>query len=154
MSFEHPEFVIDLSVAGTLTVANAPGGWVAPYPCEVTHVVARVGTAPGTGPVTVDLLKNGASVFTGVNSTKPTIAAGSTTSAVVQGARAIPASTTVLGAAGAQYSPGTNDIRPIVPDGGALISLAAGDRLSVGVTTIGTTPAGSDLFVTVGVMKK
>jgi len=155
VSNEHPEFTVNLSVAGVLAVANSPIHWVAPYPCEVSYVVGTVNTAPGTGPVTVDVLKNDVTIFSGAEAgRRPVIAVGTKTSPIVQGVRAIPASTNVIGLAGAQYSPGTNDLRPVVPDNGSLVSLAAGETLSIGVTTVGTTPAGSDLGVTLGIFRK
>jgi hypothetical protein len=109
-----------LESAGAQTVGANKDRWVAPYAGQVLNALAVVGTAPTGASLIVDVLLNGTSVF-GANA-KPTIAVSTTVSSNGQ--------TPVLDATvGTRFN--------------------TGDVLSLSVTQIGSTVAGSDLDVVV-----
>ena len=101
---------------GAQTVGANKDRWEAPFPGQAVTVAAVVGTAPTGAALIVDVLLNGTTIFAG---TKPTIAAGATSSGAVA----------------------------VDPSVGRFTS---GDVLSLSVTQVGSTVAGSDLDVTVG----
>ena len=155
MALQSTEFPLMFSIPGVLTVGEETLHYIAPYACEVNLVQAAVDTAPVGASLIIDVLKNDVGIFTGVNlGRNPIITTTKKVSQAVSAVRAVPASTTVLGLAGAQYSPGTNNIGPFTSDGTTLLSLAAGDTLSVGLTQIGSTTAGSDMTVSMVLIKK
>jgi hypothetical protein len=109
-----------LESAGAQTVGANKDRWVAPYAGQVLNALAVVGTAPTGASLIVDVLLNGTSVF-GANA-KPTIAVSTTVS--------------------------SNGQTPVL---NALVDTRfdVGDVLSLSVTQIGSTVAGSDLDVVV-----
>lgn len=138
MSIARSEFPVVLTVAGTVAVSTLPPV-VLPFPAQLIAVTAGVGTAPTGSALNLDVLQNGTSVFTGLNTTKPSIAAGAT-------------AVTVSAASG--VSAGQNVITPTVNDGGPIATFAKGDVLAVQVTQVGSTVAGANLGVTLHLAKK
>lgn len=66
---EHIEIAMS-DMATAITVGAAKGGWIAPYDFTLTEVfIGLVGAQSTVGVVTVNALKNGATIFT----TKPSI---------------------------------------------------------------------------------
>lgn len=66
--------------AGAQTVGANKDRWEAPFPGQAISVAAVAGTAPTGAALIVDVLLNGTTIFAG---TKPTIAAGATSSGAV-----------------------------------------------------------------------
>jgi hypothetical protein len=110
-----------LESAGALTVGANKDRYVAAFPGQIINAEAVVGTAPTGSTLIVDLLLNGTSVF-GANA-KPTIAAGATVS--------------------------SNAVTP-TQDSTVVTRFTTGDVISLSVTQVGSTVAGSDLDVVVG----
>lgn len=110
-----------LESAGALTVGANKDRWVAPFPGQILNALAVVGTAPTGATLIVDVLLNGTSVF-GANA-KPTIAISAFTS--------------------------SNGQTPVLD---ALVDTRfdTGDTVSLSITQVGSTVAGSDLDVVVG----
>jgi len=59
------EYVMELSVPGTQTVANDLEVMVVPFPGVIRGILARLDTAGVTGTQITDIKKNGTSIFSG-----------------------------------------------------------------------------------------
>jgi hypothetical protein len=109
-----------LESAGAQTVGANKDRWVAPFPGQILSTEVVAGTGPTGSGLIVDLLLNGTSVFG--TATKPTIAAGATVSPNA----AVP-----------------------TQDATVVTRFNTGDVISLSVTQVGSTVAGSDLDVVV-----
>lgn len=130
--------VIQHTVSGALTVAPGAVPFPVPFPCELVAVSLAVGTAPTGADVTVDVNKNGTTVFADQNK-RPKVAATKTTGGVTIDP-ALPAGTNYI------YSP--------YPAAQPLGLFAAGDVITVDVDTVGSGTAGSNLGVVLTLAKK
>jgi hypothetical protein len=105
--------------SGALTTTGVKDRWVAPLAGDILEVVATVGTQPTGSSLIFDIQKNGATIYT-TTANRPTIAPSTSTSTWANAS-------------------GDPDVR----------SFATGDVLSLTVTQIGSTVAGSDADVVV-----
>lgn len=110
-------------IAGALTVGANKDRWMAPFNGEIVGVNAVVGTAPTGAALIFDVLKNGTTIFS--TNPKPTVAISATTAPL-----AAPDPAVAGGAAAA----------------GRFVT---GDVLSLSITQVGSTVAGSDADVVV-----
>jgi hypothetical protein len=155
VSLNQSTFVVTIPVVGAVTAVTLPGRIILPFDAELVAVQGVLGTAPSAGTVTLDVLKNGSTVYAGANSAAAKAAFLQTvaTSNVSKATRTVAASAISLGAGGAQYTAGTNNIAPYTADGVPLASLAAGtDILTVAVS--GTVTSAADLTVILHLQRK
>ena len=138
MSDFNETIVIQHSVAGALTVAAGAVPIPVPIPCELVAVSLAVCTAPTGAAITVDVNKNGTTVFTDQNK-RPKVAISQTAGGVTIDP-ALPA--------------GTNYIYTPYPAAKPLGEFAAGDVVTVDVDTVGSGTAGSNLGVVLTLAKK
>jgi len=110
---------VKLEVVGALTVGAGKDRYAMPFPGEIINVDLAVGTAPTGAALNADILKNGVTVYSTVANV-PSIAIGAVTSSAAN--------------------------RVLRPD---VVGFAAGDVLSLSVTQVGSTVAGSDLDATI-----
>ena len=64
-----------LSSDGVLSAGTGKDRWQAPHSGEITNVVATVGVAPATTPITIDVNKNGTTIYT-TQANRPVVPAG------------------------------------------------------------------------------
>ena len=138
MSDFNETVIVQHNVSGTLTVAAGAVPYPVPFPCELVAVNLSVGTAPTGADITVDVNKNGTTVFTDQGK-RPKVVAGATTGSVANE----PA-----------LAPGTNHIYTPYPTANPLATFAAGDKITVDVDAIGSGTAGSNLGVVLTLAKK
>jgi hypothetical protein len=152
-SFDQSSLIIPITVAGGLTVAN--GASPIPLPCnaDLVAVYAYAATAPtGATQLALRINKNGTSVQT------LSFVAASNKAAVTI---AYPLSAGLTGIDDAQpnlTAPGTNTgfnyILGETPNPAVLGSFNAGDTVSLDVTAVGSTVAGSNLSVSLYFVKR
>lgn len=131
VTFQH-------SISGNLAVAAGAVSFPLPFPAELVSVHAKVGTAPATTDVLIDVNKNGTTVFTD-QAKRVKITAGTTAGS----AKAEPA-----------LAPGTNYIYTPYPTSNPLATYAEGDTVSVDVDQIGTGTVGANLGLVLTFVKK
>jgi len=106
-------------VVGGLTVGAGKDRYAVPFNGEVVNVDLAVGTAPTGAALNVDILKNGVTIYSTVANV-PSIAIAALSSSAAN--------------------------RVKTPD---VVGFAAGDVLTLSITQVGSTVAGSDLDATV-----
>jgi hypothetical protein len=146
-SFDQSAIVFPINVAGALTVANGTAHIPVPCNADLVAVYANANTAPTGASLNLRLNKNGASALT-LN-----IAAGANkASSTIQ----FPINSGSAGVDDSQpnYLSGLNYIYPEMPNATALASFVPGDTISLDVTQVGSTVAGSDLSVTLLLVKR
>ena len=73
------EYLATFNGAGTLTQGAGTGRFIFPFNATIMGVTAAVGTAPTGGPLTIDVNKNGTTIFT-TQGNRPSIGAGTNAS--------------------------------------------------------------------------
>jgi hypothetical protein len=131
-------FVITREISGNLAVAAGAISFAVPSGAELVSVHAKVGTAPASTDVLIDVNKNGTTIFTD-QAKRVKITAGTTTGSV----KNEPA-----------LAPGTNYIYTPYPTANPLATFAEGDTVSVDVDQIGTGTVGANLGVVLTFIKK
>jgi hypothetical protein len=145
-SFDQSSLIITVPVAGALTAANGALFYSLPCNADLVAIYANVGTAPtGTTLLALRVNKNTVSI-----QTLSFVASSKTASATI----AYPLSAGLAGIDDSQpnlTAPGTNSgfnyIGAETPAPAVLGSFSAGDVVSVDVTAVGSTVAGSNLVV-------
>lgn len=138
MSDFNETFVITREISGNLTVAAGAISFPVPGGAELVSVQAKVGTAPASTDVLIDVNKNGTTIFTD-QAKRVKITAG-TTAGSVKNEAALPA--------------GTNYIYTPYPTAQPLATFADGDTVSIDVDQIGTGTVGANLGVVLTFVKK
>lgn len=110
---------VQLESAGALTAAAGKDRVVLPFNGEFVSASVVVSAAPGTGAIIVDLMLNGTTIYT-TTANRPTVDIAAVASSAAN--------------------------RVLRPD---VTEFVAGDVLSLDIIQVGTTPAGSDLEVSV-----
>jgi hypothetical protein len=134
VTVQRSDFVVTIPVAGAVASGTAPIRVALPFDAELVSVTGTLTAASSAGAITLDVKKNGTTVYSGANAAaaKSTFAVAALVGTVSKATPKVAASTTVIGAGGAQYSPGTNVITPYVSDGVNLGDIVAGvDYLDV-----------------------
>jgi hypothetical protein len=127
MSQFNDDLVIAIPVSGTLAVANGALFYTVPVNADLVRVDVQVGTAPTGASAVFKVAQNG------VDGVVATVAATTKSVSVLQAANA---------------NQGVNYIYPKAPASPPLASFAAGDTVSVDITQVGSTVAGSNAVVT------
>ena len=138
MSDFNETVTIQHTVSGNLSVAAGAIAYPLPFPAELVGVFAKVGTAPATTDVLIDVNKNGTTIF--ADQDKRVKIAAAATAGSVKVSPALPA--------------GTNYIYTPYPAAAPLAVFNEGDTVSVDVDQIGTGTVGANLAVILTFAKK
>lgn len=133
--------LLPLIVAGALTTSSALSAPI-PFAGEVVGASSVLGTGNTAADLLVNITKNGTGVWS-QTADKITHTAG------------VAAGTVVSKAVPAPVAPGTNyNTNAIFPSAVPLASFALGDQVGIKVDQVGSTVAGSDLHVSLLLLKK
>lgn len=138
MSDFNETVVFQHTVSGTLDPAAGAFLYPVPFPAELISVHAKVGTAPASQSILVDVNKNGTTIYT--NQAKRLAIAATATAGV--------------SVADVALANGTNYIYTPAPGQSPLATFAAGDTVSVDVDQVGSGTKGANLAVTLTFQKK